>query len=98
MNRRTVVAFLLGLTVSAGAALAQPAPIGTEYENNKAAEISAARLRLATRPAASGVQELNEAESLLRRLRSTKGAEARRALARQLDLAVTRLNIVASEN
>jgi len=76
--------------------LAQTGTVDKAYEDGKAAEISSARLRLATRPAAAGIQELNEAEEALRRLKAAKDAETRRKIAAELDLAVTRLTIVAN--
>src|SRR5512145_1815908 len=97
MKSMPLLAALSAAMMVAGAALAQPATVDKSYEDAKAADISAARLSLAARPAAAGVQELNEAETLLRRLRSTKGADARRKLAAELDLAITRLSIVAND-
>ena len=95
--KETLVAMVaVAMMASVSVALAQSGPIDTAYESGKAAEISSAKLRLATRPAASGVQELNEAEALLRRLKETKAADARRKIAAELDMAVTRLNLVAN--
>lgn len=90
----TMVAVAMMTSVSV--ALAESGPIDKGYEDSKAAEISSARLRLATRPPATGVQELNEAEATLRRLKETKAADARRKVASELELAVTRLNLVAN--
>ena len=95
--RKTLVAMAaVAMLFSEAPALAQSGPIDKAYEDGKAAEISSARLRLATRPAAAGVQELNEAEGTLRRLKAAKDAETRRKIAAELDMAVTRLNIVAN--
>lgn len=43
------------------------------------------------------MQELNEAEELLRRLHATTEAASRRKIAAELDLAVTRLNILTND-
>ncbi|MBI3446414.1 MAG: hypothetical protein HY055_13920 [Magnetospirillum sp.] len=94
---KRLITLLAALLLWTGAALAQSGPIDKAYEDGKAAEISAARLRLATRPAATGVQELNEAEGLLRHLKAAVDIKARRKIATELELAVTRLNILANE-
>lgn len=70
-------------------------PIDRDYEAAKGIEITSIKLQLATLPGATAVQELTEAEDLLRRLRATQGAAERRKLASQLDLAVARLHMVA---
>jgi hypothetical protein len=88
---------VMAAAILAGPAEAQAPYVDQSYETRRETEIAAARLRLATRPAAAGVQELNEAENLLRRLRQTRETEARRKIAVQLDLAVTRLNLVAND-
>ncbi len=100
MERRTTLVCMMAvflLAASSVGALAQPVSIDKGYEDAKSAEISAARLRLATRPAATGVQVLNEAESLLRQLKATPKADTRRKIAAELDLAVTRLNILTND-
>jgi len=96
-TRQTLVAMAaVAMLASTAVALAQTGTVDKAYEDGKAAEISSARLRLATRPAAAGIQELNEAEEALRRLKAAKDAETRRKIAAELDLAVTRLTIVAN--
>ncbi|RAU20117.1 hypothetical protein CU669_20095 [Paramagnetospirillum kuznetsovii] len=96
--RKILISTLASIFVAwATVAVAQQVAIGKSYEDGKAAEISAARLRLATRPAVTGMQELNEAEGLLRQLKTTAEASSRRKIAAELDLAVTRLDIVAND-
>ena len=41
------------------------------------------------------MQELNEAEDTLRRLKATKPADQRRKIAAELEMAITRLKIAA---
>jgi hypothetical protein len=87
---------VLAVLLLATPALAQPTAIDRNYEAEKAAEISTAKLQLATQPGSMAVQELNEAENTLRRLKETKPADQRRKLAAELELAITRLKIAAS--
>jgi len=76
-------------------ALAQPVTIDRNYEAEKTAEISNAKLQLATQPGSTAIQELNEAENTLRRLKETKPADQRRKIAAELEMAITRLKIAA---
>ena len=93
LNLAAMAAFL----ALAPAAMAQGnGPIDKTSEDSKAAEISSVKLRLATRPAAAAVQELNEAEDALRRLKEAKASEQRRKIAAELEMAITRLKIVAN--
>lgn len=96
MRHNWIVPIAVAMVLGTTAAIAQPVSIDKNYEDAKAIEISGARVRLATRPASTGVQELNEAETLLRQLKSARNAETRRKLAAELELAVTRLNLVAN--
>ena len=96
MQRIKLTALLVAIMVSASPALAQSSPIDRSYEAGKSAEISAIKLQLATQPGSAAVQELNEAEDTLRRLRATKPAETRRKLAAELEMAMSRLKIAAS--
>ncbi len=91
--RLTALATFLAL---ASAAMAQGnAPIDKAYEDGKAAEISSVKLRLATQPAVTAIQELNEAEDTLRRLKEAKASEQRRKIAAELEMAITRLKMAA---
>jgi hypothetical protein len=87
---------LLATTLLAFVAQAQTSPIDKNYETNKTAELSTIKLQLATQPGSTAVQELNEAEYILRRLKETKGAEDRRRIAAELELTVSRLKIAAN--
>jgi hypothetical protein len=89
------VPVLAALLMIAVPALAQPIVIDRSYEAEKASEISTARLQLATQPGSTAIQELNEAESALRRLKETKVADQRRKIAAELEMAITRLKIAA---
>jgi len=86
----------LASSCSVAAGFGQIGPVVKAYEDGKAAEISSAQLRLATRPAAAGIQGLNEAEDTLRCLKAAKDAETRRKIAAEFDLAVTRFINVAN--
>ncbi|WP_068493954.1 hypothetical protein [Paramagnetospirillum marisnigri] len=90
------IAFVLAMLLVAVPALAQPMAVDKNYEAEKAAEISNAKLQLATQPGSAAVQELNEAEETLRRLKAAKLAEQRRKIAAELEMAITRLKIAAS--
>lgn len=93
LNLAAIGAFL----ALAPAAMAQGiAPIDKAYEDGKAAEISSVKLRLATRPAVAAIQELNEAEDSLRRLKEAKSTDQRRKIAAELEMAITRLKIAAN--
>ncbi|WP_096700806.1 hypothetical protein [Magnetospirillum sp. 15-1] len=91
----TLKSLTLAILLLATPALAQPMAIDRNYEAEKAAEISTAKLQLATQPGSTAVQELNEAESTLRRLKDTKAADQRRKIAAELEMAITRLKIAA---
>lgn len=95
MQRIKLPAMLLAAMLAAAPALAQSTAIDRAYEAEKAAEISTAKLQLATQPGSTAVQELNEAENTLRRLKATKPADQRRKLAAELEMAITRLKIAA---
>ena len=86
---------VLAALLLAAPALAQPGPIDRNYEAEKAAEISNAKLQLATQPGSTAIQELNEAEETLRRLKETKPADQRRKIAAELEMSITRLKIAA---
>ena len=90
-----LTSLVLAALLLAAPALAQPVSIDRNYEAEKAAEISNAKLQLATQPGSTAVQELNEAESTLRRLKEAKATDQRRKLAAELDMAITRLKIAA---
>ena len=75
---------------------AQSDSVDKAYEAGKAAEISTIKLQLATQPGTTAVQELNEAEYILRRLKKTKSVEDRRNIAAELELAISRLKITAN--
>lgn len=85
----------LAVLLLATPALAQPVSIDRNYEAQKASEISTARLQLATQPGSTAIQELNESEDALRRLRATKAPDQRRKIAAELEMAITRLKIAA---
>jgi hypothetical protein len=95
MRRINLLAMLLAAMLVAVPAMAQSKAIDQNYEAEKAAEISNAKLQLATQPGSAAVQELNEAEDTLRRLKSTNGAEMRRKIAAELEMAITRLKVAA---
>lgn len=95
MQRIKLPAMLLAAMLAAAPALAQPAAIDRAYEAQKTAEISTAKLQLATQPGSTAVQELNEAEDTLRRLKATKLADQRRKIAAELEMAIARLKIAA---
>ncbi len=86
---------VLAILLLAAPALAQPTVVDRNYEAEKAAEISTAKLQLATQPGSTAVQELNEAENTLRRLKETKASDQRRKIAAELEMAITRLKIAA---
>lgn len=97
MRNLLSLAAMAAFLALAPAAMAQGnAPIDRAYEDGKAAEISAVKLQLATRPAALAIQELNEAENALRRLKEAKAADQRRKIAAELEMAITRLKIAAN--
>jgi hypothetical protein len=85
----------LAILLLATPALAQPMAIDRNYEAEKAAEISTAKLQLATQPGSAAVQELTEAENTLRRLKDAKATDQRRKIAAELEMAITRLKIAA---
>ncbi len=96
--RQTLVSLLaVGFMTAAAAGIsqAQPAAVDSNYEAEKAAEISTAKLQLATQPGSTAVQELNEAEDTLRRLKAAKPADQRRRIAAELEMAIIRLKIAA---
>ena len=94
--RQTLVAmFAVGVLSSAAVALAQPAPIDKAYESSKSAELESVKLQLATSSSSTGLAELNEAESALRRLREAKAPDQRRKFATDLESALTRLRLEA---
>ena len=95
MRRIKLSAMLLAALLAVAPALAQSKSIDRAYEAEKAAEISTAKLQLATQPGSAAVQELNEAEDTLRRLKATKPADQRRKIAAELEMAITRLKIAA---
>ncbi len=86
---------VLAVLLLSSPAMAQPAVIDRNYEAEKVAEISTAKLQLATQTGSTAVQELNEAEETLRRLKATKAADQRRKIAAELEMAITRLKIAA---
>ena len=91
----TLKSLTLAILLLATPALAQPVAIDKNYEAEKASEISTAKLQLATQPGSTAIQELNEAENTLRRLKDTKAIDQRRKLAAELEMAITRLKIAA---
>jgi len=93
--RETLVALFAVAMLGSAAALAQPATIGQAYEAEKAAEISTAKLQLATQSGSAAIQELNDAESALRRLGQARTAEQHRSVAAELEMAITRLKLAA---
>jgi hypothetical protein len=95
MKSTSLILTLAALLLAAGTALAQHSAIDQNYEAEKAAEISTAKLQLATQPGSTAISELNEAESTLRRLKDTKVPDQRRKIAAELEMAITRLKIAA---
>ncbi|ARJ64205.1 hypothetical protein WV31_00035 [Magnetospirillum sp. ME-1] len=94
--KQTLMVMMVAAMLSpASIALAQSGPIDKAYEDGKAAEISSVKLRLATQSATVAVQELNEAEGSLRRLKEAKASDLRRKIAAELEMAITRLKIAA---
>ena len=94
--RQTLVAmFAVGVLSSAAVALAQPAPIDKAYESSKSAELESVKLQLATSSSSTGLAELNEAESALRRLKEAKAPDQRSKFATDLESALTRLRLEA---
>ncbi|WP_041633618.1 hypothetical protein [Magnetospirillum gryphiswaldense] len=90
------LAALAAFLALAPAAMAQGnGPIDNAYESSKAAELESVKLQLATQPGSTAVQELNEAEITLRRLKETKATDQRRKIAAELEMAITRLKIAA---
>lgn len=73
MQRIKLPAMLLAVLLAAAPALAQSAAIDRAYEAEKTAEISTAKLQLATQPGSTAVQELNEAEDTLHRAAQVNG-------------------------
>jgi hypothetical protein len=94
-NTMKLKSLALAILLLAAPALAQPAVVDRNYEAEKAAEISTAKLQLATQPGSTAVQELNEAENTLRRLKEAKTTDQRRKIAAELEMAITRLKIAA---
>ena len=96
MRITKMVPALLVTMLLAFPVLAQTGSINKDYEAGKTAEIASIKLQLATQPGAAAVQELNEAEYILRRLKETKAVEDRRNIAAELELAISRLKIAAN--
>ncbi|CAA7620946.1 conserved exported hypothetical protein [Magnetospirillum sp. LM-5] len=92
---RTVLALLAGVALALPA-LAQSVTIDKSYEAQKESEIATARLQLATQPGSAAVQELGEADALMRRLKATKPTDQRAKVATELEAAITRLKIAAN--
>jgi len=93
MTRFTIC--LAVLLLASGPVLAQPATIDKSYEAQKESEIATARLQLATQPGSTAIQEISEAETALRRLKSTTAPDLRRKIAAELEMSITRLKIAA---
>ena len=98
--RRTsrILAALTAIFLYSPTVLAQESALGSinqQYEAAKAAEIASVKMQLSSQSSAVAVQELNDAENALRRLKRTKGAEQRRKIASQLEMSLTRLHIEA---
>ncbi|MEO5374888.1 MAG: hypothetical protein H7840_11500 [Alphaproteobacteria bacterium] len=100
MRTRTILIAALTLIMLACPAAAQGkgkggGVEGRDYEAAKAAEIAAVRLQLASRSGVGALQELADAETLLRRLKETRAPDLRRKLVAELDMALTRLHVAA---
>jgi len=96
MHVSRITTALLAMTLLAFAVQAQTYPIDKSYEANMTSELTTIKLQLATQSGSTAVQELNEAESILRRLKETKVGEDRRQIAAELELALSRLKIAAN--
>ena len=92
MNLAFMILVILSLATPA---VGQPAAIDRNYEAEKVAEISNAKLQLATQPGWTAVQEMTEAGEALRHLKEAKTTEQRRKIAAELEMAIMRLKIAA---
>lgn len=96
MTGKTMLTVVMLFAILTSAAPAQPLVVDKTYEAQKEAEIATARLQLATQPGSAAIQELNDVEDALRRLKIAKTPDQRTKIAAELEAAITRLKIAAN--